>query len=116
MKGTSLRPFAMPNTSNETDVDVYNRTANLLNMGDSDIAYTLASGITIGYNALAQEFVISGTATANASITLKASVLDVISGDRVSIKRLFQSGDINCPVSTLPTIELFDGTKCCIGE
>lgn len=109
-EGTTLRPFAMPNTSNETDVDVYNRTANLLNMGTSDIAYTAVSGITVGYNALVQEFVISGTATANNTITLKASVLDVVSGDRVSIKRLFQSGDITA-VGTLPTIELFDGTS-----
>ena len=62
------------------------------------LPYTV-SGITIGYNALAQEFVISGTATADNTITLKASILDVISGDRVSIKRLFQSGDITA-VST----------------
>ena len=27
-EGTTLRPFAMPNTANETDV-MYNRTANL---------------------------------------------------------------------------------------
>lgn len=109
-EGTKLFPFAMPETTNNTDVDVYNRTASLLDMGTSDIAYTAVSGITIGYNALAQEFVISGTATANNTITLKASVLDVISGDRVSIKRLFQSGDITA-LGTLPTIELFDGTS-----
>ena len=47
-EGTTLRPFAMPNTANETDVDVYNRTANLLDMGTSDIAYTAVSGITVG--------------------------------------------------------------------
>ena len=109
-EGTKLLPFAMPEATNNADVDVYNRTANILDMGTSDIAYTAVSGITIGYNALAQEFVISGTATANNTITLKASILDVVSGDRVSIKRLFQSGDITA-VSTLPTIELFDGTS-----
>jgi hypothetical protein len=109
-EGTKLLPFAMPEATNNTDVDVYNRTANILDMGTSDIAYTAVSGITIGYNALAQEFVISGTATANNTITLKANVKDVISGDRVSIKRVFQSGDITA-VSTLPTIELFDGTS-----
>ena len=85
-EGTTLRPFAMPNTANETDVDVYNRTANLLNMGTSDIAYTTVSGITIGYNALVQEFVISGTATANNTITLKASVLDVVKIGRASCR------------------------------
>ena len=63
-EGTKLLPFAMPEATNNTDVDVYNRTANILDMGTSDIAYTAVSGITIGYNALAQEFVISGTATA----------------------------------------------------
>ena len=109
-EGTKLLPFAMPEATNNTDVDVYNRTANILDMGTSDIAYTAVSGITIGYNALAQEFVISGTATADNTITLKANVKDVVSGDRVSIKRVFQSGDITA-VSTLPTIELFDGTS-----
>ena len=109
-EGTKLLPFAMPETENNTDVDVYNRTANLLDMGTSDITYAVTSGITVGYNALAQEFVISGTASASASIVLKASAFAVSSGDRLSIKRLFQSGDITA-VSTLPTLNLYNGSS-----
>ena len=79
-------------------------------MGTSDIAYTAVSGITVGYNALVPKSLSLVAQQLRMIITLKANVLDVISGDRVSIKRLFQSGDITA-VGTLPTIELFDGTS-----
>ena len=42
---------------------------------------------------LVQEFLLSGTATATKDISLNAT-FNVLSGDRLSIKRLYQSGDI----------------------
>jgi len=106
-EGLTLQPFVMPSVSNSSAVDVYNHTANKLNT-----AYTTTpsaiSGITVTYDPLSQEYIFDGTASGANSITLSTNLFSVKSGDRLSIKRLYQSGDIT-PVSALPTISLIGG-------
>jgi lysophospholipase L1-like esterase len=62
-------------------------------------------GITITYDPLVQEFLLSGTATATKDISLNAT-FNVLSGDRLSIKRLYQSGDVTAAGGTLPRLKI----------
>jgi hypothetical protein len=68
------------------------------------------SGLTITYDPLVQEFLLSGTATATKDISLNAT-FNALSGDRLSIKRLYQSGDITAAGGTLPRLKLVNSTR-----
>jgi lysophospholipase L1-like esterase len=113
-EGLTLQPFVMPSLSNSTAVDVCNKTANKLNT-----VYTTTpsavSGITVTYDALSQEYIFDGTASGANSITLSTNLFSVKSGDRLSIKRLYQSGDIT-PVSALPIITLISGSTTIVSN
>jgi len=113
-EGLTLQPFVMPSLSNSTAVDVYNKTANKLNT-----AYTATpsavSGITVTYDPLSQEYIFDGTASGANSITLSTNLFSVKSGDRLSIKRVYQSGDITA-VSALPTISLISGATTIVSN
>jgi lysophospholipase L1-like esterase len=71
------------------------------------------SGITITYDPLVQEFLLSGTATATKDISLNAT-FNALSGDRLSIKRLYQSGDVTAAGGTLPRLKLVNSTNTTI--
>ena len=103
-EGLQLRPFILPSGETaKSNVTIYNRTANKLNM---PTALNIEdSGITITYDPLVQEFLLSGTATATKDISLNAT-FNALSGDRLSIKRLYQSGDVTAAGGTLPRLKL----------
>ena len=111
-EGLQLRPFILPSGETaKSNVTVYNRTANKLNM---PTALNIEdSGITLTYDPLAQEFLLSGTATATKDISLNAT-FNVLSGDRLSIKRLYQSGDVTAAGGTLPRLKLVNSTNTTI--
>lgn len=106
-QGLQLRPFILPSEEPaKSSVSVYNKTANKLNLS-SALSIT-DSGVTITYDPLIQEFLLSGTATATKDISLTAT-FSALSGDRFSIKRSYQSGDITSAGGVLPRIKLIDG-------
>ncbi|MDI9503784.1 MAG: hypothetical protein QM205_02435, partial [Bacillota bacterium] len=111
-EGLQLRPFILPSgVTAKSNVTIYNRTANKLNMPTAlDIE---DSGLTITYDPLVQEFLLSGTATATKDISLNAT-FNVLSGDRFSIKRLYQSGDVTAAGGTLPRLKLVNSTNTTI--
>jgi hypothetical protein len=111
-EGLQLRPFILPSGETaKSNVTIYNRTANMLNM---PTALNIEdSGLTITYDPLVQEFLLSGTATATKDISLNAT-FNVLSGDRLSIKRLYQSGDVTAAGGTLPRLKLVNSTNTTI--
>ena len=64
------------------------------------------SGLVLTYDPLVQEFLLSGTATATKDISFYQRHSMLLSGDRLSIKRLYQSGDVTAAGGTLPRIKL----------
>jgi lysophospholipase L1-like esterase len=111
-EGLQLRPFILPSGETaKSNVIVYNRTANKLNM---PTALNIEdSGITITYDPVVQEFLLSGTATATKDISLNAT-FNALSGDRLSIKRLYQSGDVTAAGGTLPRLKLVNSANTTI--
>jgi hypothetical protein len=111
-EGLQLRPFILPSGETaKSNVTIYNRTANMLNMPTA--LNIVDSGLTITYDPLVQEFLLSGTATATKDISLNAT-FNALSGDRFSIKRLYQSGDVTAAGGTLPRLKLVNSTDTTI--
>lgn len=108
-QGLQLRPYTMPNVLANSKVQVYNKTANKFHLENAlNITDSQNPQLTITYNPLLQEFLINGYVNSSKNISLQFT-LPIKSGEKVSIKRLYLSGDVS-PTSSgiLPQLRLID--------
>ena len=115
-EGLKLQPYVIPGSEPaKSNVTIYNRNENALNLPNSFDIGDEDSDIYISYDNLSQEFLVTGTATSTRDISLTATFPAAV-GERFSIKRVYQAGDVKDVGGVLPVIKLVDTSNNSVVE